>query len=261
MPLRNQPKEVVDSIFSDLTDTLIATARGRVDMAETTIFDEDGNVRYLKRSPSPDQSIVVEKKYSSAGLFSKTYSITPGNKSLDTFRSDVRPFSAEKFLYRSAVTGPDVAYRLIAFQEDGNLVVEESITDTLKPEKVYQTQLNFYKKGRSQKVVMDHEDGTHQELIYYYTKDVIDSVIFVSAGKVINRRTFANNKEGDPVRIIETNASGDVLSLWSASYIYDGKGNWTRKLERKDPAPNRILLGTQEKNSSYSLTIRKIIYR
>lgn len=264
--LRDEPKEVSDSTFTNLTDTIVLSATGEFEKAEVTRFDQAGNM-IVHRSVRPDFTIVQQSVYTDTGYSTKTYSESDRNLT-DTFGFTLRPFKEGKFI--STARGSDVVPpRYISFSDGGNVRVTETI-DSSGGRVLTTTQTEYFKNGQRQKIV-SRKDSAEQQVVYYYTANALDSIVFFADGKWQSKRIYINNDQGDPVywaeirMLHEGMQLRDTLQAYSASYVYDKNGNWVRRLQREIVAPSNLPsylpVDPAQKFPGYTLTVRKLVYR
>jgi hypothetical protein len=259
IPIRHQPKEVRDSIFSNVTDTVISNSSGMFGQLEVCKFNKNGNI-IESSSQKPGFTIIQKSVFTDTGYSNLTYSLLD-NKASDTLGFTVHPYKDGKFIYTDR-DKDEKSQKLVIFSNNGNTRIIET-TDTFNGKKIITIETGEFKNGKLQKITVKKEDKV-QQLVYHYSANFLDSVVFLVDGKWVSIRSYIYNKQGDPVFRLEKDGNGKILQAHAVSYVYDEKGNWIKKLEKEvvsDPyLPQPSHINNKQMFRGYSLIVRTIVY-
>ena len=257
--LKEKPKEVKESLYLDLSDTTI-NASGRLNNYDLWKFDNDGNLIYRKYSSNSDSfCVITEIIYDQNGAQSKTFT---NNDSLHTKEDGGRVVSEllsnSKFLRKSYSPGKP-KFSLISFEDNGGIIKNEIIEDTINLNNVVQTQLTYYKNNVIQKI--ETLNDIHKKVQnYFYSKDsFLDSMIINENGRLSSKEIYFNNQHGDVTKYLEIGSNNDTTIIAFLQYQYDQHGNWTKQLEKRNDRDNYNLM-LENTASKYSLIVREIKY-
>lgn len=261
-PFHGRPKEVKETLYRALSDTTL-NATGEFRNYSLWQFDTAGN-QVLKvymsatrplSGPSIDSFIYDgngrhESQYIQADVKDKNSAIN------STVRSKREGFG--KFKLVAEIEGKSFG-RTCKMTYEGDSIVREEWFDK---DKIITMSIERYDKENKllsrQSFSGDKPDNA--DYLYYSAIGYLDSVITIRDNKVLTRKVYINNEHGDPVFYQETSDTV-VYQREHYSYVYDNKGNWTRKLTRfeidvakKDETP------AGDFYPMYTLRVREIKY-
>jgi hypothetical protein len=261
-PFRGKPKEVKETLYRKLSDTML-TATGEFMRYSLWQFDTAGNQVLSKHhsvSRPASAPSVDSFTYDENGRHEHQYiNADTNDKNAEVFSSLLSTRTGYgKFKLVSAIEGKPVGTTCtITFE--GDSVVREEWSDK---KEIISADIERYDKENKllsrQFFSGDKPDKTDH--LYYSAKGYLDSVITIRDNKVISKEVYINNEQGDPV-FYQQLFDSVVYQREHYSYIYDDKGNWTRKLTRleidgakKDETP------AGDVYPMYTLRVREIKY-
>ncbi|HEY4151194.1 MAG TPA: hypothetical protein VGM41_19790 [Chitinophagaceae bacterium] len=259
IPLKGMPKEIKESLFSDMSDS---TIKGTEKFKSYDIwrFDPEGQIIYRKSCLSDSSSYETTRWYDEKGLQSETrYSNAPGTSAPSsgprTVATSVLPDGRFKEVISGGAT-KDASIRLLSFSDSGNVQTIAFVPGTNIGHTVGKL-VNQYKDGLIQRTV---QTGNGSWLQYVYAKNnFLDSVLQFQKGKFFSKVIYTNNDNGDPLSSFTVLAKGDTVNSATMQYNYDSRGNWVKKLET-------IMLNSGysnlpgKKEIKYALLVREIKY-
>lgn len=257
--LRDKPKEVKESLYLDLSDTSL-NANGRFNNYDLWKFDEEGNIIYRKEYLDDSFWIVHENTYNENGIQTRIYS------DKDTFntRENLGKKTSEllannKFLEKSFFIDSKPDYKLVSFQNNGEIEKIEEIQDTTDLNKIASTHYQYYKNNLLQKIEMIVEGHSKIQSYYYSKENFLDSIVMSVDGKNMTKEIYYNNKYGDPIKYFEIEQGNDTTMVATLQYEYDEHGNWIKQLEKSEDR-NKYTLMLGDLKPKYSLLVREIKY-
>jgi hypothetical protein len=262
IPLKGMPKEIKESLFSDMSDS---TIKGTEKFKSYDIwrFDPEGQIIYRKSCLSDSSSYETTRWYDEKGLQSETrYSNAPGTSGSSNGPRTVATSVLPDGRFKEVISGretKDAIIRLLSFSDSGNVQTIAFVPGTNIGHTVGKL-VNQYKDGLIRRTVQTGNGADSSWLQYVYAKNnFLDSVLQFEKGKFFSKVIYTNNDNGDPLSSFTILAKGDTVNSATMQYDYDSKGNWVKKLET-------IMLNKGYSNQpgkkevKYALLVREIKY-
>ena len=259
-PLKASPKEIKESLFTNLTDTSI-NAKGTLNSINTWRFDAAGNLMYREYFISDEFWIRTEMQLGTNGYQSRSYTNNDAQHTKEDAGKIVsKPISDSSFFEETFSPQNGNSYRLKTFGNNGKIITIEEIKDTVLYKNATSRELLYYEGDKLQKALYSSINDTPRLAHYFYnTNGFLDSIILRQQGAIIQQEFFVNNTQGDPVSYLKINAQGDTLQNIMFTYIYDAKANWIKRLEREETQSRYNAVLTKQ-TPDYTITEREIKY-
>ena len=229
-PLNGHPKEVTE--YSYMAGDTANSAKRRI-LYQKYGFDADGNL--VKGSTVMNDTVVLTSvnTFNADGLQQTVTNVKTG----ESVQTTTKRLSDGRFktVANHAKSAPTIAYS--SFTGDNKSEVEQGVTGNQGGP----TNVHIYYDGyRITKVTGTSQAGDLEENFFYSRWDTPDSIeIFSGKGnsmRLIQREVYTINDHGDPVQRIQIMMK-DTAAQDAYQYVYDDKGNWTRKVTSSLRAP------------------------
>jgi hypothetical protein len=230
-PLKGMPEKVTEYEGLDTNDINVLLPDS-MKLDRIVEFNEAGDlVKYSISGNSPDLA-VMRMVYTNDGYQSFIFqkNMTSGKELLtkDFKRVDENLYRERNF---NAGDTNDFTVKLIELKNNGNEIIttrQKSVKEGVDWGK-FETNIKY----NGQKVLSEsfNRGGTITERKYEYSPEGFLKRVLENVGGYQTETRFENNREGDAIRIIELGKQKDTAQIMERKYLYDGKGNWVRKLE------------------------------
>lgn len=256
--LQNEPKEVKESWFTNITDTSFSdTLKGKLRSYSLYKFGKKGHIDFMQifidGGPITDTYIKFDENGEQYETLYYDNGDTTKRKRISKRQEDGR-FKAE--IYNDSM---NTRTYHISFLEKGNKIVTEirSNRDNSMSELT-----RWYKDHKLLRSVFKHTYGEQEYQYYYSVKGFIDSVVLITQDTKYTHRIYINNQQGDPVYFEDRGGpeGQELMERRWMKYVYDEKGNWIKQISKREGGKiYRSDMGN-EKFPEYELTIREIKY-
>ena len=258
-PLKGKPKEFTETEYLNLADTIPETMFYDKNLVYFLWrFDTNGNNTFMRTYFDSTNYLDIMINYNEDGCQYESFMIDSSVvKKIETKTKIIsKKIASGKYEERN-FKGQNLNYiQYTTFLDKGNTVK----TEKYRENKFIASKISYYKNDKLMRVDEMNKDDSSSEFYYYSSLGFLDSLVIRFKGNAIRKIDFINNKFGDPVYYQDGNDSGEIQEMCWIKYKYDEKGNWIRKLSRKESkiSPNVII--ENNKFPNYSLTVRDIKY-
>ena len=249
--VKGQPKEVTTTYFISLPDTEL-NATGRPLDTELSRFDEQGQLTYLQIS-NTDSRQENQYNYVDEGIVTQSTSRSAANENIELGNTrEVRKRTGDHSFVTTTYNGNNIQQvDSVTFGPDGDLRLTR-INGQHQPYSI----ITWYRNNRVVKEEFSDSYGRSGRLYHRDAKDNLDSISFSNP---IEKEIFVNNAQGDPVLHYHTIGT-DTVQSERMRYLYDARGNWTRRIIWKKNLEPPIALLTNPSFPHYILTVRSFRY-